>query len=88
MIQNQISDVEYDGARLGDYKLEGPERGPVDLPFLLLTLLLLAIGVVMVLSASYARAYYDVENETGGNATYYFVRQSLFALCGVGVMLL
>jgi cell division protein FtsW len=88
VIQNQISNVEYDGARLGDYKLESAERGPVDLPFLLLTLLLLAIGVVMVLSASYARAYYDVENETGGNATYYFVRQGLFALCGVGVMFL
>ena len=49
-------------------------RGPVDIPFMLVTLLLLTIGVVMVLSASYASAYYDVSKETGGNATYYFAR--------------
>jgi len=88
VIQNQQNTVEYDSARLSDYTMESTERGPVDLPFLLLTLLILAIGVIMVLSASYARAYYDVDNETGGNATYYFVRQCLFALCGVGVMLI
>lgn len=79
-------EVDYDGERIAEYTLESTERGPADLPFVLLTLLLLAIGVVMVLSASYARAYYDLEHETGGNATYYFVRQCLFALCGVGVM--
>ncbi len=62
-------------------------RGPVDLPFLLLTLLLLGIGVIMVLSASYASAYYDLANETGGNATYYFAKQLIFAALGVAVML-
>ena len=45
------------------------------------------MGVVMVLSSSYARAYYDPGNITGGNAAYYFVRQLLFALLGVGAML-
>lgn len=79
--------VEYNNERIRNYTLESAERGPMDLPFMLLTLLLLAIGVIMVLSASYARAYYDLEHETGGNATYYFVRQCLFALCGVGVMI-
>ncbi|HHU23332.1 MAG TPA: putative lipid II flippase FtsW [Clostridiales bacterium] len=58
----------------------------MDLPLALLTLLLLTIGVIMVLSASFARAYYDLENETGGNAVYYFYRQLIFALGGVGVM--
>ncbi len=53
----------------------------------MLTLLLLAIGVVMVLSASYASAYYDLSKETGGNATYYFARQLIFAVLGVVVML-
>ncbi|HBR09334.1 MAG TPA: putative lipid II flippase FtsW, partial [Clostridiales bacterium] len=48
------------------------------------TLLLLLIGVVMVLSASYARAYYS--SVTGNKATYYFVRQLVFAIGGVGVM--
>ncbi|MDR1132210.1 MAG: putative lipid II flippase FtsW [Oscillospiraceae bacterium] len=62
-------------------------RGPVDVPFLMLTLLLLGVGVVMVLSASYASAYYDLSKETGGNATYYFTRQLVFALVGVAVML-
>ncbi len=79
--------VSYESTRLADYTYdESIERGPVDLPFALLALLLLTIGVIMVLSASFARAYYDVAGETGGNATYYFVRQALFALCGVGVM--
>ncbi len=61
-------------------------RGPMDLPFLLITLLLLTIGVVMVLSASYASAYYDLNNETGGSATYYFTRQLLFAVMGIAAM--
>ncbi|NLH00351.1 MAG: putative lipid II flippase FtsW [Clostridiales bacterium] len=60
----------------------------MDIPFLLLTLLLLSIGVIMVLSASYASAYYDLHKETGGNATYYFARQLVFAIAGVAVMLL
>jgi cell division protein FtsW len=82
--QNTVS---YENTRLADYTYDDSiERGPVDLPLTLLTLLLLTIGVVMVLSASYARAYYDLEGVTGGNATYYFVRQLLFAMAGVGVM--
>lgn len=79
--------VRYEAKRLQDDHAEDQSRrGAADIPFTVLTLLLLAIGVVMVLSASYARAYYDIENETGGNAAYYFVRQLLFALCGIGVM--
>ena len=33
-------------------------QGPIDLPFLLLLLLLIAIGLVMLLSASFPSAYY------------------------------
>lgn len=80
--------VSYENTRLADYTTDDSiERGGMDLPFAMLSLLLLAIGVVMVLSSSYARAYYDIEGTTGGNATYYFVRQALFAGAGVGVML-
>ena len=61
-------------------------RGPVDIPFLVITLLLLTIGVIMVLSASYASAYYDLNNETGGNAIYYFARQLFFAGLGIAAM--
>ena len=73
--------------RLSDHRGDlWTPRGPVDIPFLLLTLLLLGIGVVMVLSASYASAYYDVKKITGGNATYFFTRQLAFAVAGVGAM--
>lgn len=79
--------TQYSQSRLADYTADATiNRSRVDLPFLLLTLLLLTTGVVMVLSSSFARAYYDLENETGGDATYYFVRQLIFALGGVGVM--
>ena len=58
------------------------ERGLLDLPFLALTILLVIIGVIMVFSASYARAYYKT-----GNSTYYFARQAIFAVVGIGAML-
>lgn len=87
-VRGQGGAVTYENERLQDYTDESAgEGGGIDLPFLMLTLLLLTIGVVMVLSSSYARAYYDLEGVTKGNATYYFVRQALFAGCGVGVML-
>ena len=58
------------------------KRGMIDLPFLILTLLLVFIGLAMLLSASYARAY----SETG-QAAYYFVRQAGFAAFGIFAML-
>ena len=77
--------MEYENTRLADYTEDAAiGRGSFDLPFAILTLLLLLIGVVMVLSASYARAYYS--SVTGNKATYYFVRQLVFAIGGVGVM--
>ncbi len=72
---------------LQDYRRDmSINRGPMDIPFLLIVLLLLGIGVIMVLSASYASAYYDLNNETGSNATYYFTRQLAFAIGGVVLM--
>lgn len=59
------------------------ERGMMDLPFLVLTVLLTAIGLIMMFSASYARAYADE-----GNSTYYFARQAVFAAVGIVAMLL
>jgi len=70
--------------------LDAAERqrpGRLDMPLLFLTLFLLAMGVIMVLSASFASAYYDLQGETGGNAAWYFIRQLVFALAGVAVML-
>ena len=53
-----------------------------DLPFLVITLTLLGVGVVMVLSASFASAYYDLQGETGHNPVYFFSRQAIFAVLG------
>ena len=58
-------------------------RGPIDLPFLLLTLLLTGIGLIMLFSASFPSAYYE-----SGNPAYYFLRQAIFAVFGVIVMLI
>ena len=60
-------------------------RGPLDLPYLALVLLLTAIGLVMLLSASYASAYYNLDPsvDTGGNPYYYFLGQLKFAVAGV-----
>ena len=60
-------------------------RGPMDLPFLMLTLLLLGIGLIMMFSASYATAYYDSKVST---PYYYFFRQLLFGAGGVAVLYL
>ncbi|MBE6995366.1 MAG: putative lipid II flippase FtsW [Ruminococcaceae bacterium] len=55
----------------------------MDLPFCLLVLLLTAIGLVMLLSASFPSAYYETKNN---DPTYYFVRQGVFAALGVAAM--
>ncbi len=79
--------MEYTKDRLADYSGDSHiGRGSIDVPFLLLVLLLLAIGVVMVLSASFARAYYSTA--TKHTATFYFTRQLFFAVTGVAIMLL
>lgn len=86
-MDQSVNKIEYDHTRLADYTSDsGINRGRVDVPFALLVLLLLTIGVIMVLSSSFARAYYDLENETGGDPMYYFVRQLIFAVGGVGAM--
>ena len=82
--------MRYEGARLAGFSTEEkkPQRCGFDLSFFLLVLCLLLMGVVMVLSSSYARAYYDPGNITGGNAAYYFIRQLVYAVLGIGLMLL
>lgn len=61
-------------------------RGPMDLPFLALTVLLTGIGLIMLLSASYASAYYDIENVTGNDPFYYARHQAIFAVLGFVVL--
>jgi len=73
--------------RLREADRVGVQKMPMDLPFFLLVMLLLGIGVIMVLSASFASAYYDVSRVTGGNPTYYFLHQAFFAVSGIALML-
>lgn len=54
----------------------------LDLPFLLLLLTLLIIGIVMMFSASYPYAY-----ERYGNSYYFLTRQLIFAVVGVVIMI-
>lgn len=63
-------------------------HGPIDLPFLALVMLLTAVGLIMVLSASFASAMYnlDIAVDTGGDPMYYFNRQFIFAAMGVVAM--
>ena len=55
-------------------------RGPLDLPFLLLVLILLGVGLVMLLSASFPSA------QAKGDAFFYVKRQLVFAVLGVVAM--
>ena len=63
-------------------------HGPIDLPFLALVMLLTAVGLIMLLSASFASAMYnlDPDVDTGGDPMYYFNRQFGFAVVGVIAM--
>ncbi len=61
--------------------------GPLDITFLTLVIALLAIGIVMMFSASYINAWYD-SSVTVNNDPYYYVKnQILFAVIGVALMI-
>lgn len=54
-----------------------------DMPFLIFLLLVLAVGLVSLFSASFAYAYYW----NGGDSYYYIKRQMIFAVLGIVAML-
>lgn len=62
-----------------------PAGEPVDFPFLLLVLLLLAVGLLMLYSASYAQSEYDTHYQI---STRYLQKQGVCALLGLGCMFL
>lgn len=69
-----------------DYTMaEQLARGPLDLPFLMLTMMLLGIGLVMMFSASYAVAYYDPQVSS---PYFYIKRQASFAVGGIIIMMI
>ena len=58
------------------------KRGPLDVTFLTLVLLLMAFGLVMLFSASYFYAY-----NYYGNSYYFIAKQAGFAAIGIALML-
>ena len=62
---------------------KNPSRTSVDIPFLMLVLLLLAVGLAMLYSASYAQSEYDTRYES---STKYLQKQAVCALLGLGCM--
>jgi len=65
-------------------KLTKVKLGSIDMPFFILVMLLMSIGLVMTFSASYASAYYMYD----GESTHFVIRQSLFAVAGLLIMFL
>ena len=59
-------------------------KGPVDMPFLLLTMLLLVIGLIMLLSASFPTA--QASSRQGNDPLFYFKRQARFGALGLAAM--
>lgn len=58
------------------------QEGKLDIQFLSFVLILLSIGIVMLFSASYAYCYAQY-----GNSYHFIIRQAIFAVIGVIVML-
>ena len=69
------------GKRKINFSLLNIGKG-IDMPFVLLILVLLAIGITMMFSASYPVAYYEI-----GDSYYYLKRQLIFALIGLAIMI-
>ena len=82
--------MRYESVRLAGFPASAKKdkRGELDLSFCVLVLMLLSMGLLMILSSSFARAYYDPGKVTGGNAGYFFIRQFVFAVAGTILMFL
>lgn len=70
------------GRRKINFSLLSIGKG-IDVPFVLLIFVLLAIGITMMFSASYPVAYYEI-----GDSYYYLKRQMIFAGIGIVIMFL
>ncbi len=77
-----VNEVRDQKRRETERKSREAAKGPMDLPFLLLVLLLTGIGLVMLFSASFPSAYYET-----GDAAHYVKRQALWAAMGLVFML-
>ena len=77
------------GKRKKEPKTGEPENvivndiGVIDLPYLVLTLILMCFGLIMLFSASFPSAYQE-----SGNSASYFISQAIFAGLGIVAMFL
>jgi cell division protein FtsW len=69
------------GKRKLNFSLLNIGKG-LDIPFVLIIFVLLAIGITMMFSASYPVAFYEI-----GDSYYYLKRQLIFALIGLVIMI-
>ena len=60
-------------------------KNGIDIPFFIIMLVLMTVGLVMLLSASYIYAFHY---SGSGDSLYYFKRQIIFAVLGIIVMLI
>ena len=61
------------------------KQGRIDMPFFILVMVLLTIGLIMMFSASFVSALYNTPNH---DSFYYIKRQLIFAVFGFGGMIL
>ena len=57
-------------------------QGSMDIPFFLLLIVIVTVGLIMLFSASYTYSYYN----RNGDSTYIFRRQVIFTLLGLAAM--
>ena len=61
------------------------DKGRVDMPFFVLVIALLTVGLIMMFSASFVSALYNTPNH---DSLYYIKRQLIFAVAGVFFMII
>ncbi len=83
MATNEGAAVDRREARRAARERRRARIGGFDMPFLILLLLVLSIGLICMFSASYVYAYYNDDD-----SYYYIKRQMVFALIGVAAMLI
>ena len=59
------------------------KKGKIDMPFFILVISLLTVGLIMMFSASFVSALYNTKNH---DSLYYIKRQLIFAVAGVAGM--
>jgi len=74
--------LDWDERELSDELVDVGKKSPgIDKPLLVITLVILLIGIIMVLSASFTRGFY-----TQSDPLRLFTRQLVFAISGVALM--